>query len=111
MVNQPAIFQPATHLIDQLQPVVNQSPFFQPVTQLNNQAPLLVDKTNKPFDKIVLDDVISKGHNLYPDLPFKKTVYDKGEALEVTQWFLYHFPGANSLFVARVLFSIRATCF
>ena len=104
MVSQPLIFQPAAQSIDQLQPAINQSTFFQPATNLNNQAPLLADQTDKPSDKIVLDDVICKGYILYPDLAFKKTVCDTGEALEVTQWFLYHFPGANYLSVARVIF-------
>ena len=52
----------------------------------------------------MLDDAIRKGHTLYPDLAFKKTICDKGEALEVTHRFLYHFPGGNYLSVARVLF-------
>ena len=104
MVSQPLIFQPAAQSIDQLQPAVNQSTFFQPATNLANQTPLLADQTDKPSDKIVLDDVICKGHILYPDLAFKKTVCDAGEALEVTQRFLYHFPGANYLSVARVIF-------
>ena len=64
----------------------------------------MADQTDKPSDKIVLDDVICKGHILYPDLAFKKTVCDTGKALDVTQRFLYHFPGANYLSVARVIF-------
>lgn len=47
----------------------------------------------------------------YPDLVFKQTICDKDEALEVIQWFLYHFPGANYLSVLKVYFFIRATCF
>ena len=83
--------------------MVNQFTIFQPATQLTDQPPLSVDKTDKPSDKIVLDDAIRKGHTLYPDLAFKKTICDKGEALEVTHQFLYHFPGGNYLSVARVL--------
>ena len=64
----------------------------------------MADQTDKPSDNIVLDDVICKGHILYPDLAFKKTVCDTGKALDVTQRFLYHFPGANYLSVARVIF-------
>ena len=104
MVSQPLIFQQAAQSIDQLQPAVNQSTFFQPLTNLNNQAPLLADQTDKPSDKIVLDDVICKGHILYPDLAFKKTVCDTGKVLDVTQRFLYHFPGASYLTVTRVIF-------
>ena len=64
----------------------------------------MADQTDKPSDKIVLHDVICKGHILYPDLAFKKTLCDTGKALDVTQRFLYHFPGANYLSVARVIF-------
>ena len=64
----------------------------------------MVEQTENPSDEILLDDAIRKGHTLYPDLAFKKIICDKGEALEVTQQFLYHFPGANYLSVARVLF-------
>ena len=104
MVSQPLIFQQASQSIDQLQPAVNHSTFFQPVTNLNNQAPLLADQTDKSSDKIVLDDVICKGHILYQDLAFKKTVCDTDKALDATQRFLYDFPGANYLSVARVIF-------
>ena len=64
MVSQPLIFHQVAQSIDQLQPAVNQSTFFQPVTNLNNQAPLLAYQTDKPSDKIVLDDVICKVHIL-----------------------------------------------
>ena len=104
MVSQPLIIQQEAPSIDQLQPAVKQSTFFQPVTNLNNQALLMADQTDKPSDKIVLDDVICKGHILYQDLAFKKTVCDTGKALDVTQRFLYHFPGASDLTVARVIF-------
>ena len=95
MVSQPLIFQQASQSIDQLQPAVNHSTFFLPVTNLNNQAPLLADQTDKLSDKIVLDDMICKGHNLYQDLALKKTVCDTGKALDATQRLLYDFPGAN----------------
>ena len=65
---------------------------------------MLVEQTENPSDEILLDDAIRKGHTLYPDLAFKKIICDKVEDLEVTQQFLYHFPGANYLSVARVLF-------
>ena len=104
------MLHPATHLITT---VVSQQAY-QPttvskLTMANHTTTTVVNQPTvvqsvAPVNALTLQNAVNKGSTRYPDLSFTKTICGKGEALDITQRFLYQLPGAVYMSVARILF-------
>ena len=103
------MLHPATHLITTMvsqqayQPTTVSKPTMANHTTTVVNQPTVVQSV-APVNALTLQNAVNKGSTRYPDLSFTKTICGKGEALDITQKFLYQLPGAVYMSVARILF-------
>ena len=62
-----------------------------------------VSQSVVPVNVLTLQDANNEGSTRYTDLSFAKTICEKGEALDITQRYLFELPGAIYMSIARIL--------